>query len=121
MSELIQYSNVEIHQAEQIVLKGVNLNVQAGEFIYLLGKVGSGKSSLMKTFYGALPIASGEKAVVLDNDMLKVKRRKLPYLRRRIGIVFQDYRLLGDRTVEENLMFALQATGWLYQNTYALS
>lgn len=112
MSELIQYSNVEIHQAEQIVLKGVNLNVQAGEFIYLLGKVGSGKSSLMKTFYGALPIASGEKAVVLDNDMLKVKRRKLPYLRRRIGIVFQDYRLLGDRTVEENLMFALQATGW---------
>lgn len=112
MAELIHYTNVEIHQAEQIVLRGVNLTVEPGEFIYLLGKVGSGKSSLMKTLYGALPIASGEQATVLDYDMLHVKRRKLPYLRRRIGIVFQDYRLLGDRSVEDNLMFALQATGW---------
>lgn len=111
MSELIQYTNVSIHQADQIVLHGVNLTVSSGEMIYLLGKVGSGKSSLMKTFYGALPIASGE-ARVLDYDIQKIRRRQLPYLRRRLGIIFQDYKLLTDRSVEDNLLFVLRATGW---------
>lgn len=111
MSELIVYKNVEIHQAEQIVLRDVNITVQSGEMIYLLGKVGSGKSTLMKTFYGALPITSGE-ARVLEYDMRAIRRRKLPYLRRRMGIIFQDYKLLTDRSVEENLLFVLRATGW---------
>ncbi len=111
MAQLINYTDVEIHQAEQIVLREVNLQVEAGELIYLLGKVGSGKSSLMKTIYGALPIAQGT-AVVLGQDMAKVKRRQLPYLRRRLGIVFQDYKLLTDRSIEDNLLFVLKATGW---------
>jgi cell division transport system ATP-binding protein len=108
---LIDYKNVEIHQADQIVLHDVNLTVEGGEMIYMLGKVGSGKSSLMKTFYGALPIANGE-ATVLGYDMMHIRRRKLPYLRRRLGIIFQDYKLLTDRSVEENLLFVLRATGW---------
>ena len=111
MSELIVYKNVEICQADQIVLHDVNLTVEGGEMIYLLGKVGSGKSSLMKTFYGALPIAGGQ-ARVLEYDMTHIRRRKLPYLRRRLGIIFQDYKLLTDRSVEENLLFVLRATGW---------
>ena len=111
MAQLIDYKEVEIRQADQIVLHDVNLSVQSGEMIYLLGKVGSGKSSFMKTLYGALPIASGE-AQVLDYDMRTIRRRKLPYLRRRMGIIFQDYKLLTDRSVEENLLFVLRATGW---------
>ena len=111
MAELITYSGVEICQAEQVVLHDVNLHVQNGEMIYLLGKVGSGKSSLMKTIYGALPITAGE-ARVLDYDIVHIRRRKLPYLRRRLGIIFQDYKLLTDRSVEENLLFVLRATGW---------
>lgn len=111
MSALIAYTNVEIRQAEQIVLRDVNLTVTPGEMIYLLGKVGSGKSSFLKTLYGALDIASGQ-ALVLDRDMRKIRRRELPHLRRRIGIVFQDYRLLTDRNVEDNLRFVLEATGW---------
>ncbi|MGN0236101.1 MAG: cell division ATP-binding protein FtsE [Paludibacteraceae bacterium] len=102
---------MEVHQAEQIVLKDVNLEVHEGELIYLLGKVGSGKSTLLKTIYGALPIAKG-KAEVLGQDMAKMRRRKLPYLRRQLGIVFQDYKLLTDRSVEDNLLFVLKATGW---------
>ncbi len=111
MAELIQYKGVSIHQADQIVLHDVNLTVHGGEMIYLLGKVGSGKSSFMKTLYGALPIAAGE-AKVLDYDMMHIRRRMLPYLRRRMGIIFQDYKLLTDRSVEENLLFVLRATGW---------
>lgn len=111
MAELIAYKNVEVRQADQIVLHDVTLTVQSGEMIYLLGKVGSGKSSFMKTLYGALPIVSGE-ARVLDYDMMHIRRRKLPFLRRRLGIIFQDYKLLTDRSVEENLLFVLRATGW---------
>ena len=111
MAVLIEYKNVAVHQADQIVLHDVNLHVENGEMIYMLGKVGSGKSSLMKTIYGALPIADGE-AHVLDYDMMRIRRRKLPYLRRRLGIIFQDYKLLTDRSVEENLLFVLRATGW---------
>ena len=111
VEELIRYKNVAIHQADQIVLHDVNLKVGRGQMIYLLGKVGSGKSSLMKTMYGALPIEAGE-ARVLDYDMMHIRRRQLPYLRRRLGIIFQDYKLLTDRSVEENLLFVLRATGW---------
>jgi len=111
MAKQIVYEHVEVHQAEQIVLKDVNLTVESGEVLYLLGKVGSGKSSFLKTLYGALPIADGS-AVVLDNDMRTIRRGQLPYLRRRLGIIFQDYKLLTDRSVEENLLFVLRATGW---------
>ena len=111
MAELIKYEGVELRQAEQIVLRDINLTIGTGEFVYLLGKVGSGKSTFMKSLYGDLPIAAG-RAQVLDYDMTKIRRRKLPYLRRRIGIVFQDYQLLTDRSVEENLTFVLRATGW---------
>lgn len=111
MAKQIVYEHVEIHQADQIVLRDVNLTVESGEVLYLLGKVGSGKSSFLKTLYGALPIAEGS-AVVLDNDMRTIRRGQLPYLRRRLGIIFQDYKLLTDRSVEENLLFVLRATGW---------
>lgn len=108
---LIEYKNVEIHQGENIVLSDVNLAIDKGEFIYLLGKVGCGKSTLMKTFYAELPIALGE-ACVLDYDMTRIRRQQIPYLRRKIGIVFQDFKLLTDRSVEDNLLFVLRATGW---------
>ncbi len=108
---LIDYKNVEIRQEEQIVLRDVNLRIQEGEFVYLLGKVGSGKSSLMKTFYAELPVFAGE-ATMLTYDLCTIRRRQIPYLRRKIGIVFQDFQLLIDRNVEENLLFVLQATGW---------
>lgn len=111
MKELIVYKDVEICQDEQIVLTDVNLKVSSGEMMYLLGRVGSGKSSLMKTLYGELEV-EGTQAEVLGYNMLKIKRRDIPYLRRKIGVVFQDFQLLVDRNVEENLMFVLKATGW---------
>lgn len=111
MKELIVYKDVEICQDEQIVLTNVNLTISSGEMVYLLGRVGSGKSSLMKTIYGELPI-EGTEANALDYDLLKLRRRDVPYLRRKVGVVFQDFQLLVDRNVEENLMFVLKATGW---------
>ena len=108
---LIRYTDVEIHQQELCVLNGVNLELHKGEFVYLVGKVGSGKTSLLKTFYGELDIASG-KAEVLGYDMLHIKRKHIPQLRRKLGIVFQDFQLLTDRTVYDNLEFVLRATGW---------
>ena len=111
MSELIKYRNVDICQDEQIVLTDVNLSISSGEMVYLLGRVGSGKSSLMKTIYGELPV-EGTMATALDYDLLKLRRREIPYLRRKVGVVFQDFQLLSDRNVEENLLFVLKATGW---------
>ena len=108
---LIRYTDVEIHQQELCVLNDVNLELHKGEFVYLVGKVGSGKTSLLKTFYGELAIASGE-AEVLGYDMLHIKRKHIPQLRRKLGIVFQDFQLLTDRTVYDNLEFVLRATGW---------
>lgn len=108
---LIRYKNVEIHQQEVCVLKEVNLELNKGEFAYLIGKVGSGKTSLLKTFYAELDIASGE-AEVLGCDMEHIKRKHVPQLRRKLGIVFQDFQLLIDRTVYDNLAFVLHATGW---------
>lgn len=108
---LIRYTDVEIHQQELCVLNDVNLELHKREFVYLVGKVGSGKTSLLKTFYGELDIASGE-AEVLGYDMLHIKRKHIPQLRRKLGIVFQDFQLLTDRTVYDNLEFVLRATGW---------
>lgn len=107
----INYHNVEIRQQENIVLEEVNLQVQEGEFVYLIGKVGSGKSSLLKTMYGELDIHSGN-ADVLGYDMARIRRKQIPALRKRIGIVFQDFQLLIDRNVKDNLDFVLKATGW---------
>lgn len=111
MKELIVYKGVEICQDEQIVLKDVDLTITSGEMVYLLGKVGSGKSTFMKTIYGELPV-EGTEAMALDYNLLKLRRREIPYLRRKVGVVFQDFQLLVDRSVEENLMFVLKATGW---------
>lgn len=108
---LIEYKNVEVRQDEQVVLKDVNLEVNAGELVYLLGKVGAGKSSLMRTFYAELPIYAGE-ASFLGYDLRTIRRKDIPYLRRKMGVVFQDFQLLPDRNVEENLLFVLRATGW---------
>ena len=112
---LIRYSDVEIRQQENIVLEDVNLRINAGEFVYLIGKVGSGKSSLLKTIYGELPIHRGL-ADVLGYDITHLKRKRLPALRKRIGIVFQDFKLLTDRNVHDNLSFVLRATGWKHRD-----
>lgn len=112
MSEhLIDYRKVTVSQQELCILEEIDFHLDAGEFVYLIGKVGSGKSSLLKTFYAELGIQSGE-ATVLDYDMRKLKRKHIPALRRKLGIVFQDFQLLIDRTVTENLDFVLRATGW---------
>lgn len=107
----IAYQNVEIRQQEMIVLEDVELKIQAGEFVYLIGKVGSGKSSLLKTMYGELDVYSGS-AEVLGYDMKRIRRGQIPALRKRMGIVFQDFQLLIDRSVKDNLEFVLKATGW---------
>ena len=114
MNHLIKYTGVELHRNNIVVLKDVNLDVSSGELIYLTGKVGSGKSSLLKSLYAEIPIVSGQ-AEVLGRDMSIIRRREIPYLRREIGIVFQDFRLLSDRSVYDNLMFVLDATGWKNQ------
>lgn len=109
--DTIKYRNVEILRKELVVLKHVNLTVSPGEFVYLIGKVGSGKSSLMKSMYAEIPIYDGQ-ATVLDYDLTSIQRKEIPMLRRKIGIVFQDFQLLTDRNVYENLRFVLDATGW---------
>jgi cell division transport system ATP-binding protein len=112
MSEaVIQLENVRIDQEDNIVLRDVNLHVNNGEFVYLIGRTGSGKSSLLKTLYADLPLKSG-KGMCCGYDLSTIKRRQIPYLRRKLGIVFQDFELLTDRTTDENLEFVLRATGW---------
>jgi len=113
---LIKYKNVDIYQQDYHVLKNVNLEVRSGEFIYLLGKVGSGKSSLLKSFYCDVLIENGQ-AVVFENDLHSIKLNEIPFLRRKIGIVFQDFQLLTDRSVYSNLEFVLKATGWEDKST----
>ena len=108
---IITYKDVEILRNEVVVLKHVDLAVDPGQFVYLIGKVGSGKSSLMKSMYAEIPVHSGS-ALVYDYDMRTIKRKDIPMLRRQIGIIFQDFQLLNDRTVYENLKFVLDATGW---------
>ena len=103
--------NAEIYQRENLVLSKVNLSIQKGEFYYLIGKTGSGKSSLMKTLYGDLKLQKGAGSIV-DIDLREIKEKEIPFLRRKIGIVFQDFKLLSDRSVFGNLEFVLKATGW---------
>ena len=111
MEPIVKYSNVEILRKEHLVLKNVSFELHEGEFLYLIGKVGSGKSSLLKSMYSEIPIESGE-AQVFDYNLAKIKKKHIPMLRRQIGIVFQDFQLLTDRNVYDNLRFVLEATGW---------
>jgi len=108
---VIKLKNVDIYQQKHLVLSHVNLDINQGEFIYLIGQSGTGKSSLLKIIYGDLYITSGE-GMVAGFDLKKLHENDVPYLRRKLGIVFQDFHLLNDRTVEKNLEFALKATGW---------
>ena len=108
---VLNLENADIYQRDNLVLSKVNLTLQKGEFYYLIGKTGSGKSSLMKTLYGDLKLQSGSGTIV-DFDLKKLKEKDIPFLRRKIGIVFQDFKLLNDRTVFGNLEFVLKATGW---------
>lgn len=108
---IIDYKDVEILRQHHIVLKDVTFDVNAGEFVYLIGKVGSGKSSLLKSMYAEVPIEQGE-AKVMEYNLREIHRRDIPFLRRSIGIVFQDFQLLTDRSVAANLDFVLRATGW---------
>ncbi len=109
--QLVNYANVQLNREENIILRNVNLTVNRGDFLYIIGKVGSGKSTLLKSMYAELPIEAGS-ARVLDYELASIKRKLVPYLRRKIGIVFQDFQLLIDRPVEKNLEFVLRATGW---------
>ena len=108
----IEYKNVNIYQGDKLVLGGVDFHVDEGEFVYIIGHVGSGKSSLLKTLYCELDIDEGDEAVILERNLLKMKRKEVPTLRKELGIIFQDFQLLHDRSVYNNLRFVLKATGW---------
>ena len=114
---LIDYNNIDIYQEDNLVLKDVNFQVEEGEFIYIIGKVGSGKTSLLKTLYCELDLYKDaekdeQKAEVLGRDMLTLKRKEVPALRRELGIIFQDFKLLHEKSVRKNLEFVLKSTGW---------
>ncbi|MDP2189215.1 MAG: ATP-binding cassette domain-containing protein [Sphingobacteriaceae bacterium] len=115
MSELqqavISIKGVDIYQKTTLVLQELNFDIRPGEFVYLIGKTGAGKSSLLKTLYGELPLMKGE-IIIAETALSKLKRKEIPLLRRKLGIVFQDFQLLTDRSVHENLKFVLRATGW---------
>jgi cell division transport system ATP-binding protein len=114
---IISFKNLNIyHKDGDTVLRGVNFQVEEGEFIYLIGRVGSGKSSLLKTIYCELDTDEADEAIVLGENLLTIRRKQIPGLRRRMGIIFQDFQLLGDRTVYMNLNFVLKATGWTGRN-----
>jgi len=120
MEEIIlELTNATIFQKESLILSAVSLKVHKGEFVYLIGKTGSGKSSLMKTLYGDLPLKQGSGTIV-DFDLKNLKEKEIPFLRRKIGIVFQDFKLLPDRTINKNLLFVLKATGWKDQSKMTL-
>lgn len=108
---VLQLSNAAIYQRENLILSEVNVTIEPGDFVYLIGKTGSGKSSFMKTLYGDLPLTEG-KGNIVGFDLNGLKEKNIPFLRRKLGVVFQDFKLLNDRTVIENLKFVLKATGW---------
>ena len=111
MEPIIELRNADIYQRETLVLKNINLSINKGEFLYIIGKVGSGKSSLLKTFYNELPLIAGT-GTICGYHLEKIRPREVPFLRRRLGIIFQDFQLLTDRTVYKNFEFVLKATGW---------
>ena len=112
MSQPILYlKNAEIFQRDKLILSNVNISIEKGDFVYLIGKTGTGKSSFMKTLYGDLPLNKGEGAIV-GYDLPSLKEKEIPFLRRKLGVIFQDFKLLNDRTVQDNLAFVLTATGW---------
>jgi len=108
---LVQFENAKIIQNKQTILSDVNIEVQQGDFTFLIGKTGTGKSSLIKTLYADLPLQSGT-GRVSDFNLVEIKQREIPFLRRKLGVVFQDFKLLPDRSIFENLSFVLKATGW---------
>lgn len=108
---IIKLINIPVYQKNVLVLSEVSLQINRGEFVYLIGKTGSGKSSLLKMLYADIPVLDGE-AEVAGFNLAKLKRRDIPFLRRKLGVVFQDFQLLTDRTVNENLLFVMKATGW---------
>lgn len=108
---ILQLKDASIFQGESLVLSNINVEINKGEFVYLIGKTGTGKSSFMKTLYGDLPLTEGEGHIV-DFDLKNLKENDIPFLRRKLGVVFQDFKLLIDRTINDNLLFVLQATGW---------
>jgi len=112
---IIELKHASIYQGYNLILQDVNLNINKGEFVYLVGKTGTGKSSLLKTLYGELPLTEGE-GIVVGYDLRKLDWKKVPYLRRNLGVVFQDFQLLTDRNVNENLKFVLRAIGWTDQH-----
>ena len=111
-NSIISLKQVQIYQRNHLILKDVSFQIKRGEFVYLIGKTGSGKSSLLKTLYGDLELIGGEGNIV-DFDLKKIKEKEIPFLRRKIGIIFQDFQLLEDRSVTENLLFVMRATEWI--------
>jgi len=109
---LISFRNVELCRGENIILRDVNFEQRKSEFVYIIGRVGSGKSTFLKTLYCDIPISKGDTASIFDYDLMKIKKKQIPLLRRKVGIVFQDFQLLTDRSVYKNLEFVLQSTGW---------
>ena len=108
---VLELTNASIFQKENLILEDVSIRIEKGEFVYLIGKTGTGKSSFMKTLYGDLPLCKGDGTIV-GHDLTTLKEKDIPFLRRKLGVVFQDFKLLNDRTVKENLNFVLTATGW---------
>lgn len=112
---ILEFKNASIYQSESLVLSNVNVQVDKGDFVYLIGKTGSGKSSFMKTLYADLPLKEGDGSIV-DFNLKTLKEKDIPFLRRKLGVVFQDFKLLTDRTINDNLLFVLKATGWKDKN-----